>query len=236
MARCWYVKPWLCFLLNRHSISCYLFQFWCSKWCSIWVSIYLETILSFLCVQLTKKCIPLPVKFLSGALPTFVGRGLDGCVTAHWIWNCSVLWVANFLNTSSTEKCTMGICTVVQKQTMLSPRRSWGLELSRSTWNISRKMNFSNLLSLKWGSLEVFFFFFFSYFLKQMYTFSLWKGQGVWSNPPWINLYHIFLIYIFYCDLFQLYKCQLVVHGTIYSSIQFTIGVGRGSFIFMTWN
>lgn len=40
----------------------------------------------------------------------------------------SEIVVANFLNTSSTEKCTMGIRTVVQMQAILSSRRSKGIE------------------------------------------------------------------------------------------------------------
>lgn len=61
-----------------------------------------------------------------------VGRGGEGVWMAVLLHtgsesNSSVV-VANFLNTSSTEKCTMGIRTVVQMQAILSSRRSGGIE------------------------------------------------------------------------------------------------------------
>lgn len=180
------------------------------------------------------------MKFLSGALPTFRGgRGLDGCVTAHWIGNCSVLWVANFLNTSSTEKCTMGIHTVVQMQTILLSRRSWGIEyieVLRIFWE-GWTFNFASCFlssGVVWTEVVFLFSFGFLFLLFKtksvVYTtFSLWKGQDV-------GQIHHELICIFY-HFFQLYnKCQLIVHEMTYSSTQFTTGIGKSSFIFSTWH
>lgn len=103
------------------------------------------------------KIYSLPVKFLSGALPTFGVGGLDGCVMAHWIWNCSVLWVANFLNTSSTEKCTMGIGNSCPNAN-LSSKRSLVIEFNRSICSISRGWMFQHYCLLS-GIIWRFFFF-----------------------------------------------------------------------------
>lgn len=141
----------------------------------------------------------LPLKFLSGALPSFgagVGQGLDGCVTAHWIWKCSVLWVANFSNTSSTEKCTMGIRTVVKMQAILSSRRSGGIEFIGVFGIFWGGMNVSTsgFVVSEWSGVvrreEIFFFFW-----ECICTFSFWKGQSV-GQVHRVNLYIFFSIVI----------------------------------------
>lgn len=160
----------------------------------VWVCIYSETVLSFFSVlnllkiyfltfEIPERC---SAKFGAG-VGRGVGRGLDGCVTAHWIWKCSVLWVANFLNTSSTEKCTMGIHTVVQMQAILSSRRSGGIEFIGVLGIFWGGMNVSALgfVVCEWNGVvrrEMIFSFFF--FLRVcMYLFSL-KGPECWSSSP----------------------------------------------------
>ena len=168
--------------------------------------IYSETVLSFFSVlnllkiyfltfEIPERC---SAKFGVGA-GRWVGRGLDGCVTAHWIWKCSVLWVANFLNTSSTEKCTMGIRTVVQMQAILSSRRSGGIKFIGILGIFWGGMNVSALgfVVSKWNGVvrrEVIFFFF-SFFCVCVCTFSLWKGQSV-GQVHRVNLCIFFSIVI----------------------------------------
>lgn len=86
--------------------------------------------------------------------------------------------VANFLNTSSTEKCTMGIRTVVQMQAILSSRRSWALGIFWGRWTFQ----FCFLSLVGWYERSLF-------KRKSVYVPFLSERTRCWSNSPWINLY-----------------------------------------------
>lgn len=121
-------------------------------------------------------------------------RGVWMAVTAHWIWNCSVL-NGRFLKHQQHWEVHYGHSYSCPNASSSFIRRSWGVGFNRNTWSISRREKCLTLLSLKWGSTFSFFFlFFFSLlFLKRkIYTFfSLWKGQVVWLYSSEIKLYLI---------------------------------------------
>lgn len=86
---------WLCFLLNRLSNLLLVSVLMQCDWYSILVNIYSETILSFLCAWLAKNIFHYLWNSWAVLCQLLGWGGLDGCVTALWIWNCSVLWVVS---------------------------------------------------------------------------------------------------------------------------------------------
>lgn len=147
-------------------------------------------------------------------------RGLDGCVTAHWIQNCSVLWVANFFNTSSTEKCTMGIRTVVQLQTIFH----LGEAEVQSSIGILWRWTVQLCLCLWSGIVGGFYF---VVFRENVYVLTPpWKCEGVGQT-------HHGLIYIYCFDFFSTIKQVPTDYPwMLYSSNQFIIWVGGGVHLF----
>lgn len=109
-------------------ISCFVFQSWCSKWCSsLDVCLFRNrTVLSLLNL--------LKIYFLTCEIPERCSANFWERELFEWLCYCTLelelfgVVSGKILNTSSTEKCTMGIRTVVQMQAILLSRRSWGIE------------------------------------------------------------------------------------------------------------
>lgn len=168
-------------------VTYYLFQSWCREWCSIWICICSETVLSFLCAWLAKKYIPLPVKFLSGALPTF-GVGWFGwlCYSTLDLELFSVV-SGKFLKTPAALRSALWALVQLFKCKQFFHLREAELQGSTGVFAVFQEGWIFQLFCLWSGTVNRGFP---HPQLKRMYlTFSLWKGPDVWSNSLWINLY-----------------------------------------------